>query len=64
MDATGWGVLIGTITLLVAIVARNEMRERRLRTIETEVKYLRRDLDQLLRMYRLTPIAEQEKRRR
>lgn len=57
--------LIATVAAtLLAVIARIEYRERRFARMESDVKYLRRDLDQLLRLYRLTPVEEQERRRR
>lgn len=57
--------LIATVAAaLLAVIARIEYRERRFSRMESDVKYLRRDLDQLLRLYRLIPVEEQERRRR
>lgn len=57
--------LIVTVAgVLIAVVARIEIRERRLVNMERDLYYLRRDLDQILRLYRLIPVMDQEKRRR
>lgn len=58
------GLILATVSALIAVVARIEIRERRLTRMEGEIQYLRRDLDQILRLYRLTPVQEQERKRR
>lgn len=57
-------LIAAVMTILLALIARIEIRERRMSRIESDVKYVRRDLDQLLKLYRLTPVQEQERRRR
>jgi sorbitol-specific phosphotransferase system component IIC len=64
MNATLTGIIVAIITLIIALAARIEIRERRLTRLTQDVAYLRRDLDQILRLYKLVPAAEQEKRRR
>ena len=64
MATVNLALIIATMASLVAIIARIEIRERRVTKIETDVHYIRRDLDQILKLYRLTPIAEQESKRR
>lgn len=64
MPEINLALIIATMAALVGIIARIEMRERRITKMETDVHYIRRDLDQILKLYRLTPIAEQESKRR
>lgn len=58
------GLILSVTSVLIVVIVRIESRERRLSNIETAITYLRRDLDQILKLYRLTPVEEQEKRRR
>jgi hypothetical protein len=64
MSGIGITLLVTVLTLVMAVTARTELRERRIVKMEREVYYIRRDLDQVLGMFRLTPISEQEKRKR
>lgn len=64
MATVNLALIIATIAALATIVVRIEMRERRVTRMESEVTYIRRDLDQILKLYRLMPVSEQDKRRR
>lgn len=64
MATVNLALIIATIAALATIVVRIEMRERRVTRMESEVTYIRRDMDQILKLYRLTPVSEQDKRRR
>lgn len=64
MATVNLALIIATIAALATIVVRIEMRERRVTRMESEVIYIRRDLDQILKLYRLMPVSEQDKRRR
>lgn len=64
MNPTDLGVIIALVTLLLAIVARTELRERRLQRLETDMHYLRRDMDQIIGQFKLVPAAEQDRRKR
>lgn len=57
-------LICGIIPVLLAVIFRIERRENRISKVETDIHYIRRDLDQLLNLYRLVPIRDQEKRDR
>lgn len=57
-------LIASVIAVLLALIARIEYRERRLTRMDADVKYLRRDLNQLLALYRLVPAEEQDRKRR
>jgi hypothetical protein len=63
MNGTSTALFLSILTLVLALAARIEIRERRLTRLTQDVAYLRRDLDQILKLYHLVPVAEQEKRR-
>lgn len=57
-------LIASVAAVLLALIARIEYRERRLTRMDADVKYLRRDLNQLLALYRLVPAEEQDRKRR
>lgn len=58
------GVMIAAITLALTAIAYTLRVGAQWQGLKSDVSYIRRDLDQILRLYRLTPIAEQERRKR
>lgn len=57
-------ILIAAGGLALSIGASVYVTGRRQGSRDTDITYIRRDLDQILKLYRLTPIAEQERKRR
>lgn len=57
-------LIASVITVLLGLIARIEYRERRFTRMDADIKYLRRDLNQLLALYRLVPAEEQDRKRR
>lgn len=64
MTELNLGLICTLAGLIIAVIARIEVRERRLANMQKDMYYMRRDVDQILRQYRLTPISEQERKRR
>ena len=57
-------VALTALTMTAAGIGWMLRYSSRMQQNTTDISYIRRDLDQLLRLYRLTPVAEQERRRR
>lgn len=64
MNNLDLGVVIAAITLGMTSILYTLRVGQQWQAMKSEITYIRRDLDQILRLYRLTPIAEQERKRR
>lgn len=58
------GVTIAAMSLALTALIYVFRMGQNWNAIKSDMSYMRRDLDQILRLYRLTPIAEQERKRR
>ena len=66
-DALNWtaiGTVIAGMALLITAFTLVSLRGARLAKMESDINYLRRDMDTVLRYFKLTPAAEQERRQR
>lgn len=66
-DALNWtaiGSVIAGVALLMTMLTLVSLRGARLAKMESDISYMRRDIDQLLRLYKLVPAAEQDRRHR
>lgn len=66
-DAVNWsaaGAIAAIAAVFVTVLTLVSLRGARLSKIETDIYYLRRDMDQLLKLYKLVPAEEQDKRPR
>lgn len=63
---TGWdiGVTIAAMSLAITALVYAFKIGQNWKGIQSDMSYMRRDLDQILRMYHLTPISERERRGR
>ena len=64
MNGADIGVLIAALALSITAFTYAVHAGRGWQRINSDVHYIRRDLDQLLKLYRLTPVEEQERKRR
>jgi len=64
MNTAILSVALTALTMTAAGIGWMLRYSSRIQQNTTDVYYIRRDLDQLLRLYRLTSVAEQERRRR
>lgn len=64
MNNLDLGVVIAAITLGMTSILYTLRVGQQWQAMKSEITYIRRDLDQILRLYRLTPIAEQERKHR
>ena len=66
-DALNWtaiGTVIAGMALLITAFTLVSLRGARLSKMESDISYLRRDMDTVLRYFKLVPAAEQERRQR
>lgn len=64
MNWTEAGVVIAGIALLVTVLGLVGLRGATLARMKTDIEYLRRDMDTVLKYFRLTPAVEEDRRRR
>lgn len=64
MNNLDLGVVIAAITLGVTSILYTLKVGQQWQAMKSDITYIRRDLDQILRLYRLTPVAEQDRKRR
>lgn len=64
MNKWDMGVTIAAMSLALTALIYVFRMGQNWNAIKSDMSYMRRDLDQILRLYRLTPIAEQERKRR
>lgn len=64
MNNLDLGVVIAAITLGVTSILYTLRVGQQWQAMKSDITYIRRDLDQILRLYRLTPVAEQDRKRR
>lgn len=64
MNNLDLGVVIAAITLGVTSIIYTLRVGQQWQAMKSDITYIRRDLDQILRLYRLTPVAEQDRKRR
>lgn len=64
LNWTAIGSVIAGMALFITVLTLVSLRGARLAKMESDISYMRRDLDQLLRLYKLVPAEEQEKRQR
>lgn len=64
MSATDLGVLVAAATFAVAAFIYALNAGRGWQRIKSDVYYIRRDLDQILKLYRLTPAEDRDRKRR
>lgn len=61
---TAIGVIIAGVGMIITVLSMVLARGSRIAKIESDIEYIRRDLNQLLALYRLVPTEEQDRRRR
>lgn len=64
MNNLDLGVVIAAITLGVTSILYTLRVGQQWQAMKSDITYIRRDLDQILRLYRLIPVAEQDRKRR
>ena len=64
LNWTAIGSIIAGLAFFLTVLTLVSLRGARLAKMESDISYMRRDLDQLLRLYKLVPAEEQEKRQR
>lgn len=64
MAAALIGAIVAAVALGASALAIAWRGGSRLATIESAIGFMRRDLDQILRLYKLTPVSERERRGR
>lgn len=64
LNWTAIGSVIAGMALFITVLTLVSLRGARLAKMESDISYMRRDLDQLLRLYKLVPTEEQDKRQR
>lgn len=63
MNWTEAGVVIAGIALLVTVLGLVGLRGATLARMKTDIEYLRRDMDMLLKYFKLVPVSEQDRKR-
>lgn len=64
MNDTEVGILVSALAFALAALAYALRVGAGWQHLRSDITYLRRDVDQILRQYRLTPVQEQERKRR
>lgn len=58
------GVIVAALALLVTVLSLVGIRGATLSKFKTDIEYLRRDVDTMMRYFKLVPAAEQDRRKR
>ena len=64
LNWTAIGSIIAGMAFFLTVLTLVSLRGARLAKMESDISYMRRDLDQLLRLYKLVPAEEQERKQR
>ena len=66
-DALNWtaiGAVIAGMALFVTVLTLVSLRGARLAKMESDISYLRRDMDTVMKFFKLVPASEQDRRHR
>lgn len=66
-DALNWtaiGSVIAGMALFITLLTLVSLRGQRLAKMESDISYLRRDMDSVLRYFKIVPDEEQDRRKR
>jgi hypothetical protein len=64
LNWTAIGSIVAAVALLVTVMTLVSLRGSRLAKMESDITYIRRDVDSILRLFKLVPASEQDRKRR